>query len=127
MKLLKFSFLFIFGLFLASCSKDEKTNAELLQDGTWKLKDIKLAGQSVMEDCNKDDTMKFSATKISSNVGTVKCDTTDVNEELSYTLSADQKTITVDGETSTITTLTETNLTLSTPSIFGAISLELTK
>lgn len=127
MNSLKLSFLLILGVFLASCSKDEKTNSELLQEGTWKLKDIKLVGQSVIEDCQKDDTWKFTATTVSSNVGTKKCDASDVNEEFSYTLSSDQKSITVDGETSTIATLTESNLTLSTTSIFGVISLEFTK
>ncbi len=127
MNSLKLSFLLILGVFLASCSKDEKTNSELLQEGTWKLKDIKLVGQSVIEDCQKDDTWKFTATTVSSNVGTKKCDASDVNEEFTYTLSSDQKSITVDGETSTIATLTESNLTLSTTSIFGVISLEFTK
>lgn len=127
MKFLKFSYLFIIPALIMSCSKDEKTPAELLQDGTWKVKDIKLVGISVIEDCDKDDTIKYGPTKYTSSVGTIKCDPTDVNEEIAYTLSADGKTITSDGEVSNVVTLTENNLTLSTATFLGTITFELSK
>lgn len=127
MKLFNLSFLLVFGLLLASCSKDEKTSAELLQDGTWKLGDIKITGLSVAEACDKDNTWKFGATTVAQNYGALKCDSSDIDENVPYTLSADGKTLTIDGEVGTITTLTESNLSLSVVSIFGTVSFDLVK
>jgi hypothetical protein len=114
-------------MLVMSCSKDDKTPAELLQDGVWKLKDAKLGGLSVIEACQKDDTMKYGPTEVTTSVGAIKCDASDVDEVNKYTLSADGKTITSDGEVLTVVTLTESNLTLSTVTIFGAASIDLVK
>lgn len=112
-------------LSVSSCKKDDdatpattttvKTTSELLMSGAWKYTASTVNGTSEIEDCDKDDTYEFKANNIVSyNAGSSACDKDDVSEDLAYTLSTDNKTITMDDEKWTITTITENKLMVTT-------------
>lgn len=124
MNLLKFSFLLVISIFFTSCEKDD---LEILQGGIWKLQDIKLHNISVIEDCNKDDTMEFGSSKVFFNRGVVKCYEDDVNSESTYTLLSDQKALVFGSSRVKISLLTETKLTYLTTNIFGDFFHEYSK
>ncbi len=130
MNLLKFvTVLFVSMSLVSSCKKDDttpsKTPSELLKDGTWKLTNITLAGVSYIETCEKDDTFVFGETKATRNEGATKCNPSDPqSEELAYTLSADGKKLTLDGEEATVKELTASKLVFD--ATFGGITLTTT-
>ena len=128
MKSFKFVLLLLSLTFLfSSCGKDEKTKAELLQDGVWKTLDFKFLGVSSIEDCNKDDTWTFGETIVKLGVGSTQCDDEDVDEEYTYTFSSDGLSLSFDGQVFTVVTLTESSLIFSTDTIFGPAVFELGK
>lgn len=124
MNSLKFSFLLVISIFFTSCSKDD---LELLEDGIWKLQDRKWDNNSVIKDCNKDDTMNFSSSKVFRNIGVVKCYENDANSENTYTLLSDQKILVIGNTRLNVTLLTETKLTLLSTSLLGDFSSEYSK
>lgn len=124
MSSLKFSFLLVISIFFTSCSKDD---LELLEDGIWKLQDVKWDNISNINDCNKDDKMNFSSSKVFFNIGVVKCSENDKNSESTYTLLSDQKILVIGNSRSNITLLTETRLTLSSTTLLGEFSSEYSK
>lgn len=114
-------------LSVSSCKKDDdatpatttttttktKTNSELLI-GVWKFTSFTENGTEDSEACEKDDTEEFKANNVVvSNPGTVKCEDDDAIENDTYALSTDQKSLTLDGDIWTITSITETTLTLT--------------
>ncbi len=120
----KFSFLLVISIFLTSCSKDD---SEILQDSIWKLQDYKWDNRSIIKDCNKDDTMEFSSSKVFFNIGVVKCSENNVNSESTYTLLSDQKILVIGSHRSKITLLTETKLILLETSLLGDFFSEYSK
>ena len=97
--------------------------------GKWKLVSIALtvAGQTVnqpLEDCQKDDILEFfTSPKATLTNGALKCDPADLAVQNStYSLSADGKTLTIDGEVQTVTELSSSTMKLQ-QSGFGLSAL----
>jgi hypothetical protein len=129
MKSIKYLVLFVFALTLtvSSCKKDEtKTKKEMLTAKSWKMSSIKINGVAgVIEDCEKDDIITIAANgTTSSNRGAIKCDPNETNSTGTWTLSDDEKYLTVDGSTFTIIELTGSKLVLSR--VEGTETIEMT-
>jgi Lipocalin-like domain len=117
-----------------SCKKEKEaapatsTAIDNLTGGTtknWLLSKELIAGVDLgLDDCEKDDVYTFvkATNKVNHTIGKLKCDD-EIDSSVAFALSADGKTITIDGEKSDVTELTATKLTLSmTVPIFGKIT-----
>ena len=108
MKSVIYSVLFIFALTItiSSCKKDESTKSakEILTSKSWKVLSSKINGVAeVIEDCQKDDILSFALSgTYTYNVGTNKCDADETTYDGTWSLSANGKTITVDGELASV-------------------------
>lgn len=119
-------------LAMASCKKDDPTTTELLIDSDgWILVSMTvdppivdpITGTSItdfyaqMDACDKDDITIFqdNGTYITDE-GATKCDPNDPQTETgTWVLSADEKTITIDGESWTIESLTKSSMRVTFP------------
>ena len=119
-------------LAMASCKKDDPTTTELLIDADgWILVSMTvdppivdpITGTSItdfyaqMDACDKDDITIFqdNGTYIIDE-GATKCDPNDPQTETgTWVLSADEKTITIDGESWTIESLTKNSMRVTFP------------
>jgi len=119
-------------LAMASCKKDDPTTTELLIDSDgWILVSMTvdppivdpISGTSItdfyaqMDACDKDDITIFqdNGTYITDE-GATKCDPNDPQTETgTWVLSADEKTITIDGESWTIESLTKSSMRVTFP------------
>lgn len=146
------------GLLAFSACKDDKeetpapsqTGSAALTGKDWRMtaNTTRITGNSMdttmdnfadMEDCEKDDLIRFNENKtVTTKSGALKCDPSDPDSEDGGTweLSADSKklTVTVDGdpETVDVVTLTETSLVISmsgevSPGITGSTTMTFTK
>ena len=116
MKSISYLVLFVFALAITvtSCKKDKLTPKEMLTAKSWKLSSSKVNGVETIEDCSKDDILIFAVNgTYSMTVGSILCYDGDTNYTGSWTLSADGKTITVDGEPTPII-ITESKLVVTT-------------
>ncbi|MBK7809792.1 MAG: lipocalin family protein [Saprospiraceae bacterium] len=118
MKQFKFLlFILLASIIIPSCSKDDndsKSNTDLLTSAPWKYVDFKVAGMSLLEDCQRDDIITFSKDFNSVfNPGTMKCDPSEVIEAGTWSFSADEKSLIIDGDSATIASLTSTSLVLT--------------
>lgn len=129
MKSMKFLLLMgvaVLTLFSSSCSKDkDKTRKEILLSKSWTLTAQKIVSTGTdipIEDCNKDDyiTFKEDGTYVLYH-GTTLCDPNETNETGTWSLSADEKTITVDGENGAIQEMTETIIIVQVTTIIGTV------
>jgi hypothetical protein len=108
MKSINYLVLFVFALTMSvsSCKKDSSntlTPKEMLTAKSWKLSSYKLNGVEAMDDCLKDDIIAFAANGTYSNiVGAITCYDGEINYSGTWTLSSDGKTITLDGDPSSI-------------------------
>lgn len=104
---------------VSSCKKDDdndKSKNDLLTQKGWKIVTIlDDPGTGVYEnfpidECNKDDVLKFETNHTYHlSIGT-PCDPSDSDETGSWSLSSDEKTLTVDGDDATIESLDEHSL-----------------
>ncbi|HEY5510472.1 MAG TPA: lipocalin family protein [Prolixibacteraceae bacterium] len=116
MKKSLFIALTLFVFILSSCKKDEaKSRSEMLTGAKWKLSSMKINGVAEpIEDCSKDDFFIFtSGGTCTSNPGANKCYSDEVVETSTWSLSSDEKSITIDGNTATIVELTQSRFTYS--------------
>ena len=114
-------------LLFSACKKDDKSAAEILQSGSWKLSkdEEKLSTETAwtvntIEACSADDfTTYTSATAYTYDEGATKCDPADPQTSAgSYTISADGKTMSVDGLTFT-SEVSESKVVLTALNILG--------
>jgi hypothetical protein len=101
MKLTNYLLLLVIALALTmvSCKKDTKSATEILTSKSWKISSQKLNGVAqAVETCQTDDFLTFaSGGTYVYNIGTVTCYDGEVTYDGTWILSADGKTITVDG------------------------------
>src|SRR5450759_4714054 len=117
-----FKTLLIFAISLtiavASCKKDEvsKSRKELLTAKQWKFTSSKTNGVAdILDACEKDDFVIFSSNgTYTYNPVTIKCSSYDTIDTGNWTLSSDEKTLSIDGDEATIVELTESRLVVST-------------
>ena len=124
---------------LSSCKKDDTTSptpaatkTDLLTAKSWKMTELKVAGQSIfntalVEDCDKDDLLKFNTNKSATfSEGTLKCDPSAPQSRTgSWDLTTNETKLKVtdpDGEVveGTINTLTSSTLTVTDPNVYGS-------
>lgn len=124
---------------LSSCKKDSAstptptpTKTDLLTAKSWKVTELKVAGQSVfnsalVQDCDKDDLTKFNVNKSATfDEGTTKCDATSPQTRTgSWDLTTNETKLKVtdpDGDVveGTINTLTSTTLIVTDPDVYGS-------
>ena len=120
-----------FSIFFSACKKDndDKSNTELLVQAGWKPVSIQVdlgtgtfTNESI-ENCAKDDVLKFEANyTYKTTVGT-KCEPSETDETGIWSLSADEKTLTVDGEAATIETLNSSTLVIIESETIGGINI----
>lgn len=127
------------GLTLAACKKDSTsspapaaTKTDMLTAKNWKTTDIKIGGTSIfntplIDDCSKDDLLKFNADKSSIyDEGAKKCVSTDPQTAKgSWAFTTDETKLKMtdpDGGVieATITTLNATTLVLSDPNFMNS-------
>lgn len=119
MKLLKCLFLLVIALTITvtSCKKDEvtKSKKELLTSKQWKFTSSKTNGvANILDACEKDDFVIFSSNgTYTYNPVTIKCSSYDTIDTGNWTLSSDEKTLSLDGDEATIVELTESRLVVS--------------
>ena len=120
MKSFKYFFLLVIALTIAvtSCKKDAvtKSKKELLTSNQWKYLSSKTNGVAdVLDACEKDDFVIFSSNgTYTYNPTTIKCDPSETIQTGNWTLSSDEKTLSIDGDEATIIELTESRLVVST-------------
>jgi hypothetical protein len=108
MKSINYLVLFVFALTItiSSCKKDESTKSskEIMTSKSWKVSSSKTDGVAeVIEDCQKDDILTFASSgTYTYNVGANTCNADETTYDGSWSLSADGKTLTVDGETAAV-------------------------
>jgi hypothetical protein len=108
MKSINYLVLFFFALTITitSCKKDESTKSakEILTSKSWKVSSSKIDGiAGVIEDCQKDDILTFAASgTYTYNIGATTCNADETTYNGTWSLSADSKTLTVDGETASV-------------------------
>ena len=116
-------------LVFTSCKKDETalSKKEMLTAKTWNLQSSKTNGVAVVStDCEKDDILTFSTNgTYSIDPGVKKCTEIDKIESGPWSLSADEKYITID-EDEIITILEITNTRLVILQIVGTNTYETT-
>lgn len=128
MKKMRIGLLTIFALVLliGACKKDEKSTTELLVDHQWRITAftsdpaVDWTGTGVLvtdvfsqfEACEKDDLTIFkSGGVVNFDEGAIKCDPSNPQTETgTWALSADEKTLTVEGDSYEIVTLNENTL-----------------
>jgi glutamine cyclotransferase len=112
-----FLILFAFTVVVTSCKKDDSnlTKKEMLTAKSWKLLSSKSNGVAdVIEDCQKDDFITFTASgTYTFNPGTNKCYTEDVIESGTWALSSDEKYLIVDSDSASLVELTPSRFTFS--------------
>lgn len=120
MKSIKYLFLFVFVLTvtLTSCKKNNepvKSKKEILTSKQWKLSSYKDNGTAIaLLDCEKDNVLSLASNgTYTTNPGAYKCDVDETIETGIWSLSADEKSIIVDGTPLTIVELTENKFVLS--------------
>lgn len=113
----------------SSCKKDEDNNGTpstdnktLIMSGAWTYESIIVSDgtdeadfMDLLDDCEKDNQIAFLSNDVYQiKTGPVKCDPseTDPVDAGVWTLSADQKTLTIDGDASTILTCTSSKLVI---------------
>jgi len=122
MKSIKYLVLFVFALTLTitSCKKDEdsKSKKELLTSKSWIMLSSKTNGEAnVLDDCIKDDILTFSSTGTwTYNPATIKCDSEEMIDTGTWSLSSDEKYLIMDGFNVTIVELTESRFVFSSVS-----------
>lgn len=117
-KIFTLSLYFIATAAFFSCSKDEPTPAtpiDILTGGSsksWLTVSVKENGVNALESCDTDNITTFTkaTSKVLTEVGAKKCDASDTNSTSDFKLSADGKTITLDGLSFTVTKLTANEL-----------------
>jgi len=101
MKSVNYLLLFVIALamIVPSCKKDTKTAKEILTTGSWKISSQKTNGVSeVIEACQTDDFLTFATNgTYTYNIGTTTCYDGEETYDGDWVLSADEKTLTVDG------------------------------
>jgi len=120
MKTIKCLVLLAFSLTLmvTSCKKDDKTpmtKSEMLTAKSWKLSSSKTNGVvDVLDDCDKDDFIKLASNgTYTYNPGSNKCDPSETTDTGTWSLSSDEKSIIIDGQSATIVELTESKFVYS--------------
>jgi len=93
--------LFVLSLMLTvSCQKDEETNSrkEILTSKSWKVSSYKIDGEErPLMDCQKDNYMTFYSNGTYKDfVGVIKCDIYETDIIGTWTLSGDEKTLTLE-------------------------------
>jgi hypothetical protein len=124
---------------LNSCKKDDETTptptltkTDLLTAKSWKVTDVKIAGQTIfdsplVEACEKDDLTKFNANKsITFDEGAEKCDASSPQSRTgSWEFTTNETKLNMtdsDGSVveGTISTFTSTTLIVTEPNIYGS-------
>ena len=122
----KLLFLSAFLVLLAfGCKKDDPTLIEVLQSGKWKIAGVKFNGTdaiSSIEACELDNFTRYNTDNTYVvDEGATKCDSTDpqINEEGTYSISTDEKTLTLKNKGTisfaidlTVVSFSETSLVL---------------
>jgi hypothetical protein len=101
-------------LTVSSCKENSKSAKEILTTGSWKMSTQKYNGELItIDDCEKDDYITFAAdgTYIYS-IGANTCYDGETNDNGTWTLSADEKTITVDGDDASVV-ITESQVVIT--------------
>lgn len=140
MKLTKGIILFaLAALAFASCkesTEDEtpaaKTKTELITTGSWMTSDVLINGASIWvlaDPCSKDDFMTFKTNgTVVTDEGATKCDAGDPQTTTeNWSFSADEKKITIDGDTGDLVTLNETDIVVTMQDSTDVITLKLKK
>ncbi|MBI1221623.1 MAG: hypothetical protein GC180_03380 [Bacteroidetes bacterium] len=147
----KVNFLPLFALMaamiLSACSKKNdttstptKSNKELLLEKAWMVSTATINPAydfgngkttdflSTWDACDKDDLMTFhSNSTYTGDEGATKCDPGDSQTWTgAWTLSDDQKLLTIDGDASTINSISETKMTLSNSQAYGGVNYTIT-
>ena len=121
MRIFKYLFLisFAFTITVSSCNKDgsSKSKKDILTSHQWKYLALKINGVTeTLLACEMDDFVRFEVTgTYTYNPMTVTCSNYDVIENGVWSMSSDEKSITVDGTTSQILELTDSRLVVKTP------------
>lgn len=104
---------------MSSCNKDgaSKSKKDILTSHQWKYLSLKINGvPEALLDCEKDDFVRFEVNgTYTYNPTTVKCNNYDVIDNGIWSMSSDEKNITVDGTTSQILELTNSRFVVKTP------------
>jgi hypothetical protein len=126
MKSLNYLLLFVIALALTvpSCKKDTKSGKEILTSVSWKETSVKINGAvQTIADCAKDDYLTFITDgTYTYNVGALTCYDGDVSYSGTWTLSADEKTLTVDGDPASVV-ITESKIVVTV--IDGSDTIEM--
>jgi|SRR5665647_2350467 len=109
----------VLSIVITSCKKDAASisKKELLTSNQWKFLSSKTNGVAdVIDNCEKDDFTIFSSNGTYAwNPTTVKCDPSETIQNGTWTLSSDEKTLTLDDvDVATILELTGSKLVIST-------------
>jgi hypothetical protein len=131
-------FAVLFALAFTSCKKDA-TFTETLTSDTWLISSSTydedgtgpIAVVDALEACDKDDTFVFkSDNTLTISAGAIKCDPTDdATQTATWTLSADEKTITLIPTAFpialvyTIVSFSDSEIKLSTADLFGGTGI----
>lgn len=126
MKTLNFKIVSVFLVFILmsgfiGCKKDATSTSrkDLLTSHNWKMSAEKISGVAqTIEDCAKDNFLAFAANgTYTANPGTIKCDSGETILNGTWTLSRDEKSLTVTmmGDTTVLTIIefTESKMVLS--------------
>ena len=113
----------------SSCNKDnDKSKTELLTQSGWKIiKEESDPGTGIyinepIDDCSKDDVIQLKADHTYATIIGIKCDPSDTDESGSWALSADEKTLSLDGDAATIETLNGSSLVVVSSETFGGVT-----
>ena len=102
---------------ISSCKKDESnlTKKEMLTAKSWKILSSKTNGVAdVIDDCQKDDFITFTKDgNYATNPGTNKCYIDDSADSGTWSFSADEKYLIVDGDSVTLKELSKSRFTIS--------------
>jgi hypothetical protein len=85
---------------VTACQKDKESGSkkEILSANSWKLASYKLNDEEmVLEDCQKDNYLTFNRNgTYTDNTGPILCDNYETNINGTWTLSGDEKTLTLE-------------------------------
>jgi len=106
--------IFALAMIFPSCKKNDKTAKEILTSKSWKMSSEKINNVLVpMDDCVKDDFVTFSAAgTYVVNIGAATCYDGQTGFDGTWTLSADEKTLTLDGDPASVV-ITESQLVVT--------------
>lgn len=119
-------------ILFVSCSKeDDKSKTELLTQAGWKPVSIQVdlgSGTYVnesIEACAKDDVLKFETNhSYKTTIGT-KCDPSETDENGTWVLSSDEKTLTLDsGDPVSVETLNNSTLVIVESEVIGGMTIK---